>query len=303
MREQLQPKISTNVRISNTSTPLPKIITQVLRLAPFLRQPVLTRLFLTPQRSRKAPPPPLGTTIGQVRINQREITIRARGQGPTILLVHGWQGHSGHLMTLGTNLVSQGFTVVSFDMPAHGESKGRTTSLKEFIDTLFAVKKLLGPVHAIVAHSLGATASALALSRGLQANAAVLIAPLISFDFALDEFSRILGLNETLREVTARGTEAKIGMTRQEADLNHLRFDQLPLLLVHDVEDKRTLVQHTQLLHQTWKNSSLHITQGLGHRRILDDPSVYRHISTFLEEIPPSTSEPLDFPIVPELSL
>lgn len=300
------PENSTTVRFETKpppSGPVPKLITGALRLAPFLQQPVLTRLFLTPLRPKKRPAPQAGRLLGRVRIAEREILVRARGSGPAVLLVHGWQGSSAHVHSLGTALAASGFTAISFDMPAHGETKGNTTSIAEFIEAIFEVAELVGPLHAVVAHSLGATAAALAIDRGLAVQAAALIAPMVSFDFALDEFSKMLGLDSTLREKTARGAEARLGLSRQEADLRTINIGHRPLLLVHDENDTRTPPGYTDQLHELWSGSHLLQTEGLGHRRILDDLSTVKQIAEFVSAVPSRATEPMDFQLVPELTL
>jgi len=241
--------------------------------------------------------------LGRIRVAEREILVRAEGRGPVVLFVHGWQGESGHLSCLARSVTRQGFTAVTFDMPAHGETKGNKTSIGEFISTIEEVAKFVGPLHSIVAHSLGATAAALALRRGLAAQSAVLIAPMISFDFALDEFSKMLGLDEKLREKTARGAESEVGITREEANLGNFSLDACPLLLVHDEDDRRTPYGYTALLHDHWRGSSLLKTEKLGHRRILEDQAVGEKISHFVGATPRETSDPLEFHLVPEMGL
>lgn len=54
-------------------------------------------------------------------------------------------------------LVSAGFKVVAFDAPAHGESSGRTTDLVESASAIAAVAAHTGPLHAVLAHSFGAS--------------------------------------------------------------------------------------------------------------------------------------------------
>ncbi len=46
------------------------------------------------------------------------------GQGPTVLLMHGWEGRPTQFASLINALVDAGYTVVALDGPAHGRSLG-----------------------------------------------------------------------------------------------------------------------------------------------------------------------------------
>src|SRR6266542_2228645 len=74
---------------------------------------------------------------------------------PTVLLVHGWNGHAGQLARWVAPLHAAGFHVAAFDQPGHGLSTGSRTTLLDMRDAVVAVARKLTPVHAIVAHSLG----------------------------------------------------------------------------------------------------------------------------------------------------
>jgi pimeloyl-ACP methyl ester carboxylesterase len=56
----------------------------------------------------------------------------------------------------------RGFRTVVFDFPAHGESTGHQTSLIACAHAVREVGEVLGPIHFVVAHSLGGLAALLA---------------------------------------------------------------------------------------------------------------------------------------------
>src|SRR5262245_10129632 len=60
------------------------------------------------------------------------------GEGPAIVLVHGWNGRGAQLGAFVDPLVAAGFQVVSFDAPGHGKSPGSTSSIIAFADALDA---------------------------------------------------------------------------------------------------------------------------------------------------------------------
>ncbi|HMI90586.1 MAG TPA: alpha/beta fold hydrolase, partial [Polyangiales bacterium] len=118
-------------------------------------------LFARPQptRARQLPEVP-GLTAVHSRISFRDgsLSVSEWGRGPAVLLVHGWNGHSGQLTELVAPLVAAGRRVVAFDQPAHGRSSGQRATLIDFAGAVRAVADAVGPLDAIVAHSLGATA-------------------------------------------------------------------------------------------------------------------------------------------------
>ena len=75
--------------------------------------------------------------------------------GPTVLLVHGWEGSAGSMTSLVAPLRAQGYRIVAFDAPAHGISRARQTNLMDYGRALREAIEQLGPVFAIVAHSTG----------------------------------------------------------------------------------------------------------------------------------------------------
>ena len=259
---------------------------------PRVAEPLLSGLFMTPLRKVKRVPR-TERLLGYCESRGRRIAVRGCGEGPVVLLVHGWQGHMGQFSEMREQLVSSGYCVVGCDMPAHGESRGRTTSIVEFSQVIADVAQLVGPVSAVVAHSLGGTALSLALSRGLEVGGGVIVAPLISFDYALDEFSKVLGLNAQARELTARATERRVGIKRAELDLLHFRRPHPRLLIIHDRDDQRTRAADSVELSQRWGCPMIE-TQGLGHSRILSDRYVLEQIRGFVDQLPRPNSSDLE---------
>ena len=60
----------------------------------------------------------------RVELVQNRDRVRAWqwGEGPPVLLVHGWEGHAAQFAGFIPRLLEQGFSAVAFDAPAHGQS-------------------------------------------------------------------------------------------------------------------------------------------------------------------------------------
>src|SRR5262245_15435923 len=187
---------STTVRLSEqlaraAASPRPRGAARwLVQRCPRLGAVLLAELFVAP-RSRVAPLRALtGVSLRELRVGRRRVRVHLIGEGPLIVLVHGWQGGASPLVTLAESLRAAGFRVALFDMPAHGEAAGWSTSGVEFLAILERVAAELGPLHAVVGHSLGGTAALLALARGVPMAGAVAVAPLPSFEYAVRNHAR-----------------------------------------------------------------------------------------------------------------
>src|SRR5690606_16412970 len=136
--------------------------------------------FVTP-RARAAPlAPPSGSARREVRVGRRRLRLHFVGEGPLVLLLHGWQGGASQLASLAESLRAAGLCAVLVDLPAHGEAPGWSTHVAEFVALIGAIAARLGPLHAVLGHGLGGTAALLAGARGVPAGAVVALAPVPS---------------------------------------------------------------------------------------------------------------------------
>jgi alpha-beta hydrolase superfamily lysophospholipase len=148
-------------------------------VAPAAASRLALRLFFTPlplklaARRRQLPAPwrveRWSFEHGSVAVYRRNEESAA--ERPTVLLVHGWAGDAQQMRTLADALDAAGLNPVLLDFPAHGRSEGWRASLPQFVRALWAASARLGPLHAVVAHSLGALAAAHAAANGLPAAA------------------------------------------------------------------------------------------------------------------------------------
>jgi len=207
-----------------------------------------------------------------------EIVVETWGDGPPVYLVHGWGGWRGQLGAFVGPLVAAGYTAVGFDAPGHGESDasvlgpGRST-LVEVMEALEVVGAHLGPAAGVIAHSMGTTAAAMVVGTSLRADRLVLIAPNHDFDDIISDFVRTLGLSGRTRALLVGALEDFVGRPLGDFDLGPLgAAGQLPpTLVLHDRTDKETPFAVGARLAESWPDTVLVASSGLGHQRILTD--------------------------------
>ena len=249
------------------------------RMLPSVAADVGERLFTTPPRW--AVPERERVILDQGRrlsipFGLRTLVAWGWGEGPCVLLVHGWGGRAGQMTPFVAPLRDLGFSVVAFDGPAHGESRGRRTSLPEFAHAVSAAVRVIdGAPAAILGHSMGAAASVLALRDGVESNAMVLVAPPARPVDYLLEFAELLWMPRGALLRVAGRVEERYGLLWKDLDLPRLvqRFDH-PMLLVHDEEDRDASFAHGRELADAWPGAEMISTRGLGHTRILRDPGI-----------------------------
>jgi pimeloyl-ACP methyl ester carboxylesterase len=213
-----------------------------------------------------------------------EVVVHRLGAntGPRVLLVHGWNGSANDWHAVAQAMVAAGFSVTVLDLPAHGASPGRTSSLPRFVRGVREADRRHGPFDVWVAHSMGAAAVLAVLATGSRARRVILLSGVADPTGALRAFASGFGLSTA-------GTRAYLdGIERSEkmslADLDGVRNAGLvtaPILVVHDRADRVVPIEEGRKLAQAMPSAQLLQTDGLGHRRILSDATIVQSVVAF----------------------
>lgn len=246
-------------------------------------------LFCQPLRSsrmRALQAPTLGADQVDLDIDGARIHAYAWGdphRQPYVLFAHGWSSHGTRIAPWLPALRDAGYAVVAFDQAGHGRSGGTRTTLPDFACHLIAVGRRFGPAAAVVGHSLGGAATAIALAHGLQAERAVLIAPMADPATAVERFSRMLWLAQHLgrRMFALLERSMRFDASELQAQNSAPRIAR-PALIVHDLEDREVPWEDGERYARFWRDARLLSTRGLGHNRIVDDAGVIAAALHFL---------------------
>jgi pimeloyl-ACP methyl ester carboxylesterase len=208
------------------------------------------------------------------------------GEGPGVVLAHGWEGRGGQMGFLGVGLAAAGLRAVAFDAPGHGGARSRLSSLPQLAAAIAAVASEVGPVRAVVAHSFGAAAACWAVARGLAVERLALLAPPFDLDGYIAQFGAMLGASPATVAGLVGRIERRFAVDWQEARRPALagaaRSPQTPVLVIHDEGDEETPWEGGARVAASWPRGELATVSGLGHRRLLRDAGVVERVAAFV---------------------
>ena len=272
-------RISTNVRFSASALLFPDLATAVAE-----------RMFLTPPRTRDAAASALDLVDARSSFLEhkgRHIAMWRWGsrEAPAVVLAHGWGGYAAQMRAFVFPLVQAGYRVIAYDQPAHGVSEGRLTGLPDFADVLAEVTGIHGSVAAVVAHSLGGAAAALALANGKASfKKVVLVSPPSDLVGYSRRFARWYWMPEAVRKGMQAAIEERYGVRWENLEVPRVapRLS-AQALVIHDRDDRLMPWTHGATVARHWPGAKLMSTEGLGHRRILTDERVTRAAAEFID--------------------
>ncbi|MCH7232985.1 alpha/beta hydrolase [Glycomyces sp. L485] len=234
---------------------------------------------------------PAGSEVFTIDCEGTDVWGYDWGRGPLVYLVHGWGGCTGDLDFIAAGLVANGYRVVAFDAPSHGNSGPgpwgeQFTSGVHLKDAMRVAVDKFGAPSALVAHSLGCLTAVLGLRESgvdFTKTRLVLMAPFVG---------GARGFADTLNSVVPAGPrimERFIPLVEDRAEVKLADFSLLdervesPALIVHDEGDRPNPFSHGAGLAEAWPNAELMATTGLGHRKILVSPAVNRRVTAFIK--------------------
>lgn len=217
--------------------------------------------------------------------NGLELVVWSWGEGKSVLLMHGWESRASHLAAFVQPLLDEGYRVIALDAPAHGDSSGHTTDVLDFGRALVNVAAYFGPMTAVIAHSMGSAASLYAFSQGVDVKASIHISGPASLTRLIQHFAKKASLNSQevirLEEMMVEHLVAPLSVM----DLSSLGEGMKhPALILHDPEDREIPFSESEELRQVWPAAILEAVHGVGHRRILQSPSVVAAAINFIKQ-------------------
>lgn len=216
--------------------------------------------------------------------NKFEVLVWGEENKKSILLVHGWSGRGTQFHRLIEGLLQKNWKVITFNAPAHGSSSQKQTSLLEFTFCSLQIYHDLGPIDYAIGHSLGSGALLNAIDQGANFKRIVSIGTPATIRMVVEDFSKIIGASPKISEGLIKHIESNFNVEVSEISSNYLSDKHNPEgLILHDNDDSDVPVKNAHLLHKSWSNASLHLSSGLGHRKVISHEDSISRIMAFLE--------------------
>lgn len=206
----------------------------------------------------------------------------------TCLLVHGWESRGTALRSFVPSLVENGYRVVAFDGPAHGNSDGTQTNLPHFAGAIRAAIQHIGDVDSIIAHSFGGASTVFALANvdnTIHLEKLVMVATPSRMEKALDHFSTFLTIPKTVQKKFRETLEkrAKVLLNETSVTLAYPKVNIKQTMVIHDKKDEVVPFAAAEAIYQTWNNITFLVTEGLGHFHLMKNPDLINRVIQFIK--------------------
>jgi pimeloyl-ACP methyl ester carboxylesterase len=206
------------------------------------------------------------------------------GEGPAVLLVHGFEDDNALWGPLIARLGRYGRAVLVADLPGHGFSTAPLRGPAAAGRLLAEAARRFGPVVGVVGHSFGCAVVMAALKAGLPAARAALIAPPLPGP-AVERLRRDGA--RAPAEVLARAEALLLAEPAAFETLDLLAAAsemQAAALFVHAFDDEQCPPSNSFALARAWPRAEVHMVDDLGHRLVAQDAGVVERVAGFLED-------------------
>ena len=214
----------------------------------------------------------------------KSIAIYRWGSGDRkALVVHGWSGRATQMFNIIDTLLKQGYTVISFDAPAHGKSTGNKTMMPEFIKSIETVAETYGPFDVAIGHSMGGIALLNVQGNQPLFKKLVIIGAPDSIFNIFNNFVKLLELKPIVAEKLIAVFEKITGKSIFDFHgSTQTKKIKEPVLIIHDEDDKEVPVSDAINNYKQLRNGKFLKTKGLGHSRILKNKAVVDEVINFI---------------------
>ena len=242
---------------------------------------LLTEVMTPKRRARQRIAEPLrDVQLHEIETPAGKIAAWRHGEGPAVLLVHGWQDDNSLWSPLISALAELGIASVAFDLPGHGFSEGDRCAPYLASEVMKQVAAQLGPIDSVVTHSFGGPVTGFALISGFTTRRIALIAPPRGRNQRWFDFAEERGISP---DVVHRAREIYAAETGLSASFDLAEVaSPIETLVLHSMDDDAVEWQNGEEIANQWPNAELVLCDGLGHRMIAQDRSVIERVVQFV---------------------
>lgn len=206
------------------------------------------------------------------------------GEGKILLLVHGWSGKSSQYKRLFKLVQDLPYKIVIPQMPGHGKSEAKLSSLGHFVYALSELHEHLDEIEAVVGHSIGGSASVIVAANGLQTKKIVTINSLANNLDILENFTGMLGLKPQSVQYVDKLISKNYGGYIDEfsARKGIGEIQDCEFFCIHDKDDPYISFSNLESFKEANSDIKTMVTEELGHNKALKDKSVLEAINQFI---------------------
>jgi pimeloyl-ACP methyl ester carboxylesterase len=206
-----------------------------------------------------------------------------KGDGPTVLLNHGWESNAWRWKHLIGNLQAKGFNLIAIDAPAHGASGGKYFTAVKYSRIISTVMDLYEP-NIVVAHSVGAMATIYQESQHQHAclQKLVLLGSPNSLEVIMRGYQKLTGFNNRVYENLNSLLKKTYGFRIEEFNTADFAATiSVPSLIVHNEDDKIVPVEAMYHIAARMPQSRMYLSKTGGHSLHTDE--VVEQVVQFLD--------------------
>lgn len=264
------------------------VIKHAIRMLPEPAALLLTRRLLERIRPLSITPQQQQALRAAERLSygakKRQVAWRW-GNGPCVILIHGWGGRAAQMAPLAQMMAGRGFCAIAPDITGHGDSPDHFSSWAHFIgDPVSLAAQMPEPLYACIGHSAGGLAMMAARNQhGLSANRFVCICapshPYPPITVVSKRLKPPQPLLDRLRDHIAvpfghSWTELEAAQAYAGAGRNSL--------LIYDINDRYLDGGDGQRIAAQSPDAQQITIDGNGHQKILTSPLLARAVTEFL---------------------
>jgi len=210
-----------------------------------------------------------GAKKGEIHVNGTQVRFyHWEGQGPAVLLAHGWESNASRWAPLVQSLQEKGYAIYAVDAPGHGASGGTVFTVKIYAEVLQELLCLLQP-DVLIGHSAGGMAAVFTLHQNpgtTPLKRLILLSVPSELEQLMDTFRRMSFMGERVFRGMQRAFVRKYGWKMADFSLSRFLAD-IPVkgLILHDRDDPVAPYLGAQELQRHWRDATLIPFEGLGH--------------------------------------
>lgn len=247
-------------------------------------------LFCTPQLRTKKDIPAIFEKSEKIEFSFEENIVRGyRWNHPSqkkLLILHGFESSVINFENYVEPLIEKGYEVLAFDAPAHGRSSGKTITVIAYKNLVHHIWNNYGPVDSFITHSFGGLTLCLALEEIPHSGSTkiVLVAPAAETKTAIDNFFKLLRLNDDVRKEFDQLIKEQGGQPPEWYSVSRTAPKiKGQVLFLQDEDDRMTPLSDVKpIMDKNYSNFHFVISEGLGHRKIYRDERSLKRIMEFL---------------------